>query len=121
MQMLISLPASGTPSRELGHILSDYLALDRARMFRRLMVARFGCLALLAAMLETVFHGFSPFARVFTVACASFHPPGHGSSNSRASAACRSASNASMEPLPTELSLGPEAIGLPDKKVVKSS
>ena len=68
MQMLISLPASGTPSRELGHILSDYLALDRARMFRRLMVARFGCLALLAAMLETVFHGFSPFARVFTVA-----------------------------------------------------
>jgi hypothetical protein len=68
MQMLISLPASGTPSRDLGHILSDYLALDRARIFRRLMVARFGLLALLAALLETVFRGFSPSARVFTVA-----------------------------------------------------
>jgi hypothetical protein len=68
MQMLISLPSSRTPSRELGHILSDYLALDRARIFRRLMVARFGFLALLAAWLETVFRGFSPFARVFTVA-----------------------------------------------------
>jgi hypothetical protein len=68
MPMLISLPASGTPSRELGHILSDYLALDRARICRRLMAARFGCLALLAALLETVFRGFSPFARVFTVA-----------------------------------------------------
>jgi hypothetical protein len=68
MQMLISLPASGTPSRELGHILSDHLALDRARIFRRLMVARFGFLALLAASLETVFRGFSPFARAFTVA-----------------------------------------------------
>jgi len=68
MQTLISFPASGTSSRELGPILSDYLALDRARIVRRLMVARFGVLALLAALLETVFRGFSPFARAVTVA-----------------------------------------------------
>ena len=68
MQTLISFPASGTASRELGPILSDYLALDRARIVRRLMVARFGLLAVVAALLETVFRGFSPVARVFTVA-----------------------------------------------------
>jgi hypothetical protein len=68
MQMLVSLPASGIPAQELGRILSDYLALDRARIVRRLMVARFGLLSLLAALLETVFRGFSPVARVFTVA-----------------------------------------------------
>jgi hypothetical protein len=68
MQTLISFPVSATASPELGRILSDYLALDRARMIRRLMVARFGLLAVLAALLETVFHGFSPPVRVFTVA-----------------------------------------------------
>ena len=66
--MLMSLPASSVPSRELGPILSDYLALDRARIVRRLMVTRFGVLALLAALIEAVFRGFSPFARVVTVA-----------------------------------------------------
>jgi hypothetical protein len=68
MQPLISFSASATTSPELGRILSDYLALDRARIIRRLMVARFGFLAVLAALLETVFRGFSPFARVVTVA-----------------------------------------------------
>jgi hypothetical protein len=68
MQTLVSFPASGTTSQELGPILSDYLALDRARIFRRLMVARFAVLALSAALLESVVRGFSPFARVFTVA-----------------------------------------------------
>jgi hypothetical protein len=68
MQTLISFPASATASPELGRILSDYLALDRARTIRRLMVARFGFLAVLAALLETVFRGFSPLVRVFTVA-----------------------------------------------------
>ena len=68
MQTLISFTASGTASQELGPILSDYLALDRARIVRRLMVARFGVLALLAVLLETVFRGFSSSARVFTVA-----------------------------------------------------
>ena len=73
MQTLVSFPASGTPSQELGPILSDYLALDRARIVRRLMVARFGVLALLAVLLETI-RGFSPFARVFTVALCLLSP-----------------------------------------------
>ena len=40
MQTVISFPASGIPQEELAIILSDYLALDRARIFRRRMVAR---------------------------------------------------------------------------------
>jgi hypothetical protein len=66
MQTLISFPASAAP--ELGRVLSDYVALDRARMLRRLMVVRFGLLALFAGSIETIFRGFSPLVRVFTIA-----------------------------------------------------
>jgi hypothetical protein len=66
MQKLVSLPATASP--ELGRVLSDYLALDRARILRRLMVVRFGLLAVLAASIETIFRGFPPLARVFTIA-----------------------------------------------------
>ena len=75
MQTLVSLPASGAPSQELGRVLSDYLALDRARIVRRVMVARFGVLSFSAALIETVFRGFSPCARVVTVALC-LVPPG---------------------------------------------
>jgi hypothetical protein len=67
MQTLVSFRASSVPQEELGRILADYLALDRARILRRLMVPRFGVLALGAAILETLIHGFSVFARSFTV------------------------------------------------------
>ena len=39
------------------------------------MVSRFGVLSLLAALIEAVFRGFSPFARVVTVALC-LVPPG---------------------------------------------
>jgi hypothetical protein len=68
MQTVTSFHASSLPQEELGRLLADYLALDRARIVRRLMVARFGVLAAGAALLETVVHGFSVFARSFTVA-----------------------------------------------------
>ena len=67
MQTLVSFRASSVPQEELGCILADYLALDRARLLRRLMVPRFGLLALTAGLLETLIHGFSVFARSFTV------------------------------------------------------
>ena len=68
MQNVMSFRGSSVPREELGRILGDYLALDRARILRRLMVVRFGVLAVAAALLETVIHGFSAFARSFTVA-----------------------------------------------------
>lgn len=74
MQTVISVPASTIPPEELSRILSDYLALDRARIYRRLMVARFGGLAVRAALLETFFRGFSPVARLFTIGLCLFPP-----------------------------------------------
>ena len=67
MQTLTSFSASAIPRDQLTRILTDYLALDRARIFRRLLVTRFGMLALVAALLGTVFHGLSSFARLFTI------------------------------------------------------
>ena len=67
MHHVLSVRAAAVPPQELGRILRDYLALDRARIVRRLMVVRCGLLALAAALLETVIHGFSPLARLLTV------------------------------------------------------
>ena len=75
MRSMVSFGASSIPQEELGRILADYLALDRARIIRRLMVARFGLLALTAVVLETVIHGFSVFSRTFTLGLCLL-PPG---------------------------------------------
>jgi hypothetical protein len=74
MQTVISVPACTRSPEELSRILADYLALDRVRIYRRLLLARFGLLAVLAALLETSFRGFSPFVRLFTVALCLFPP-----------------------------------------------
>ena len=68
MQTVMSFRASSLPQEELRRLLADYLALDRARIVRRVMVVRFVVLAAAAALLETVVHGFSALARSFTVA-----------------------------------------------------
>ena len=67
MHRRLSFRASGIPPEDLGRILCDYLALDRARIVRRLMVVRCGLFGVAAALLETVIHGFSPLARLVTV------------------------------------------------------
>ena len=63
MQSVISFQTSAVSRDELAAILRDYLALDRTRVFRRLLVRRCGLLALLAAIIATATHGLSPFAR----------------------------------------------------------
>lgn len=63
MQSVRPLPAAAVPHDELRAVLSDHLALDRARSFRRLIVARFGILTLVALVVGTIAHGLSPFAR----------------------------------------------------------
>lgn len=76
MQTMLSFRGSSVPRHELGHVLRDYLALDRARILRRLMVVRFGLLALVAVLLETIIHGFSLFVRWFTIALCLMPPLG---------------------------------------------
>ena len=67
MQMMLSFRASSVTQEDIGRILADYLALDRARIVRRLMVSRFGVLAGVAILVETVVHGFSGVARAVTL------------------------------------------------------
>ncbi len=63
MQTVTSFPTSAVSREELGAILEDYLSLERARVFRRLLVTRFGLLALVVAIVAAVTHELSPFAR----------------------------------------------------------
>jgi hypothetical protein len=65
MQQITSLPASSVPPAELKVILADYLALDRARIFRRLFVIRFGLLAAAATIVSVAFPSLPAFARWF--------------------------------------------------------
>jgi len=63
MQTVTSFRTSAVTREELGAILEDYLALDRARVFRRLLVTRFGLLTLVVVIIAAVTHELSPFAR----------------------------------------------------------
>jgi len=67
MQTVTSFHTSAVSREELGAILQDYLSLERARVFRRLLVTRFGLLALLVAIIAAVTHELSLFARWFPI------------------------------------------------------
>jgi len=56
------LPASSVSQEELRVILTAYLALDRARIFRRLFVIRFGLLAGVSVILALIVPGLSRVA-----------------------------------------------------------
>jgi hypothetical protein len=68
VETFTSFKASGLPQKEVGGILADYLALDRARMFRRLLVLRCGALAIAALIMGSVIDGLSAWARWVPVA-----------------------------------------------------
>jgi hypothetical protein len=58
MRTFTSLNASDIPPDRLKRILADYIALEEAQIFRRL-VMRCGLLSLLAAVLASITHAFS--------------------------------------------------------------
>ena len=62
MHTVTSFHASAARPDQISAVMSEYLALERARIFRRLLVRRFGLLAVIAALLGTGFHWLSPFA-----------------------------------------------------------
>src|SRR4051812_8099434 len=68
MHTVTTFAAAAASRDDIATIVADYLALDRARIVRRLLVARCGALALAAALLGTIVHGFSPAARLCVVA-----------------------------------------------------
>jgi hypothetical protein len=58
-----SLPASSVSKEELRVILAEYLALDRARVFRRLFVVRFGLLTTVSVLVALIAPGLPAIAR----------------------------------------------------------
>jgi len=66
MHTVTSFHASGVQPDQLNGVMADYLALERARIFRRLLVKRFGMLAAIFAGVG--FLSRSAFASWFSVA-----------------------------------------------------
>jgi hypothetical protein len=52
----VSVHSSAVDRQELSAIMRDYLALERARVYRRLFVTRFGLLALAVGVAGLGFH-----------------------------------------------------------------
>jgi hypothetical protein len=65
MHSFTSFPASAVGPDELNAIMADYLALERVRVFRRLLVKRFGLLTVIAAAISLAW--LSRFAFWFSV------------------------------------------------------
>ena len=57
MHTVTSFHASAVKSRQISAIMAEYLALEHARNYRRLLVERFGLLALVLAIIGFGFHG----------------------------------------------------------------
>lgn len=67
MPTITSFHSSAVESEELSRIMADYLGLERARIFRRLLVKRFGLLAAAVLMLGTVLRAVPPIPMWFGV------------------------------------------------------
>lgn len=65
MHTVTSFHASAVQPDQLSEIMAAYLALDRARIFRRLLVKRFGLLAIILAGVSVLW--LSVFALWFSV------------------------------------------------------
>jgi hypothetical protein len=59
MHIVTSFHSSAVRADQLSAIMADYIALERARTYRRLFVRRFGVLALVVAIASTALHWFS--------------------------------------------------------------
>jgi hypothetical protein len=68
MYTITSFHASSVHPEHLSGIMADYLALDRARIVRRLLVTRFGLAAFAVAIVRAAFQWMSSFAAWCTVA-----------------------------------------------------
>jgi hypothetical protein len=63
MQILTSFPATAVSREQLNGMLADHLALEQMQIFRRLLVTRFGALALADLLVDFVVPSMSPYAR----------------------------------------------------------
>lgn len=62
MHIVSSFHASRVAPAQIGTVVAEYLAFERAQTHRRLFVARFGLLALLVGIIGLGFHLLPPLA-----------------------------------------------------------
>jgi hypothetical protein len=68
MHVVTSVPASSVEPEALSAVMTDYLALERARIYRRLFSARFGILGFVFGVIGLGFRWLPPVASWVTVA-----------------------------------------------------
>ena len=71
---VMSFHSSAATPDEIREITAEYLALERARIYRRLFVTRFGLLAIIVAVIGRGLHWLSPFASWISVALCAVVP-----------------------------------------------
>jgi hypothetical protein len=74
MQTVTSFHSSAVEPHHISAIMAEYLALERARIYRRLFVTRFGLLALFVALIGLGFHWLPRFASWLSVGLCSVAP-----------------------------------------------
>ena len=74
MHTVMSFHGSDVPPEQLAGLIADYVALDQARISRRLFVTRFGVLAFVLGMIGFGFHWLPPAASWFSVALCGVAP-----------------------------------------------
>jgi hypothetical protein len=67
MHTVTSFHASAVQSDALNAIMADFVAVEHARVIRRLLLTRFGFLALIAGLLGATFHHLTSFAWSFSI------------------------------------------------------
>ena len=67
MPAITTIHSASMPREQLNDILTSYVALDHARIIRRLLVVRCGLLAVAVAVIEAALPRFTPAARVLSV------------------------------------------------------
>lgn len=67
MRTFTSLNASDMAPDRLKRILADYIALEHAQIFRRLVMRRCGVMSLVAAVLASITHIFSGAVWAFII------------------------------------------------------
>jgi hypothetical protein len=74
MHTIISFRAADLEPGQLSAVMTDYFALERARVYRRLLVARFGILAVVLGLVGFGFRWLSPVASWFSVVFCTIAP-----------------------------------------------
>lgn len=74
MHSVTSFHGSSLPAGQLTALMADYVALDQARIYRRLFLTRFGALGFVLGLLGFGFHWLPPFATWFGVAFCAIAP-----------------------------------------------